>query len=248
MPGGHLIIRHEDQSLLVNTGCPVSMGTRPTLVFLGREIPVLERYHGLTVAQWSELIGLHIDGLLGSDVLGRYAVAIDPEAGRTSFDEIRATKSRARAVPSSVVAGLPVVEVGLGGERLRALLHTGATVSCLRDADTKDYTCVGVVRDCYPGIGEFTTELRRVPLLFGDVPVSLECGLIPAELERALRAVGVSGVVGANLLQEFAISWGPRFSEIGLMARRTASPPVSPAPYSMPRPVESASFTSFLTP
>ena len=233
--------------MLVNTGCPVSMGTGPSFVFLGHEIPVLQRYHDLTVPQWSEVIGVHIDGLLGSDVLARYAVVIDSEAGRASFDEVRA-KPQGRKVPLSVVAGLPVIEVGLGGGRLRVLLHTGATLSCLRDSDTKDYACVAVARDCYPGVGEFTTELRRVPLLFGDQPVNLECGLIPAELDRALRAVGVSGVVGTNLLQEFAVSWGPRFSELGLMARRTASPPVSPAAYAMPRPVESDSFTSFLTP
>lgn len=234
--------------MLVNTGCPVSMGTRQSLVFLDHEIPVLQRYHDLTVAQWSEMIGVHIDGLLGSDILGHYAVAIDPEAGRISFDEVRASKSRARTMPLSTVAGLPVIEVGLGGGRLRVLLHTGATLSCLRDGDTKDYTCVGVVRDCYPGLGEFTTELRRVPLLFGDQSVSLECGLIPAQLERSLRAVGVTGVVGTNLLQEFTVSWGPRFSELRLVARRTVTPPIGPAPHAMPRPLESASPTPFLAP
>lgn len=248
MPGGHLIIRHNALSLLVNTGCPVSMGTRPSLLFPDREIPVLERYHGVTVPQWGEIIGVHIDGLLGSDVLGRYAVAIDPEAARVTFDGKRAARSRARVAPLSVVAGLPVIDVGLGGRRMRVLLHTGATLSCLRDVDTKDYPCVGVVRDCYPGLGEFTTELRRVPLSFGDQPVHLECGLIPAELERALRAVGVSGVVGTNLLQDFALAWGPHFSDLGMVARRTVDPPIHPAADEMPRPIAYRPLPSYLSP
>jgi hypothetical protein len=72
---------------------------------------------------------------------------------------------------------MPVVEVGLAGSKLRLLFHTGATLSCLREVDTRALRCVGVARDYYPGLGEFTTELRQVTLMFGDQQVSLECGL-----------------------------------------------------------------------
>ena len=244
MPGGHLIIRHGDQSLLVNTGCPVSMGIRPTLMFLGREIAVLQRYQGLTVSQWSEIIGLNIDGVLGSDVLGRHAAIIDPERRRVVFDEKLPPGSQAQAVPVSTVAGLPVLALGLAGARVQLLLHTGATLSCLRDSDTKDYPCVAVVRDCYPGIGEFTTELRQVPLLFGGQRMNLDCGLMPAPLEQALRAVQVAGVVGANLLEQFAVAWGPHFQELSIVERRDAARPIHPAPYAMPRPHYGTSPTS----
>jgi len=236
MPGGHLIIRDGAQSLLVNTGCPVSMGTRPSLVFLDHEIAVLQRYQGLTVAQWSEIIGLNIDGILGSDVLGRHSVVIDPDRGRMVFDEKLAPESQAQAIPVSTVAGLPVLAVGLAGARVQLLLHTGATLSCLRDSDTKDYPCIAVVRDCYPGLGEFTTELRQVPLLFGGQRINLDCGLMPAPLEQALHAVQVAGVVGANLLQQFALAWGPNFQELSIVERRDAATPLHPAPSAMPRP------------
>lgn len=228
MGRGHLVVYQEAQAMLLNTGCPVSMGRRPSFQFLDREIPALQRYHGMTVQQWSEVIGINIDVVLGSDVLGRYAVAIDPEARQVVFDD-DAARPHARGAPLETVAGMPVVGVGLAGGRRRLLFHTGAVLSCLRDVDTRDHPCVGVARDSYPGLGEFATELRQVPLVFGDQPVSLECGQLPAPLERALRTTAIDGIVGTNLLRTFAVAWGPRFSELRLAARDTFTAPVRPA-------------------
>src|SRR5512144_3385455 len=223
MPGGHLILHHDGDTLLLTTGSPVSMGRRSTYRFLDRELPVLRRYQGMTMEQWSESVGVNVDALLGCDVLGRHAVTIDPEAGEVVFDEDPPRPSSGVA-PLGTVAGMPVVEVGLAGRKLRALLHTGATLSCFREVDTRTQRCVGVARDCYPGVGEFTTVLRQVTLVFGDLPVSLECGLLPSAVEQALRPVDVHGIVGTNLLQAFTVGWGPRFSELRLVARPFMAP------------------------
>ena len=223
MPGGHLILRHDDHTLLLATGSPVSMGRRPTYRFLDREIPVLLRYQGMTMEQWSESIGVNIDVLLGCDVLGRHAVTIDPEASHVVFDEDTA-RPCAHIAPLWTVAGMPVVEIGLAGRKLRALLHTGATLSCLREVDIRAQRCVGVARDCYPGLGEFTTELRQVTLMFGDQQVSLECGLLPPAIEQALRPVDVHGIVGTDLLRAFGVGWGPGFSELRLVALPVSAP------------------------
>ena len=225
MREGHLVVRNDAQALLLNTGCPVSMGRRPSFEFLDREIPALQRYHGMTVEQWSEVIGINIDVVLGSDVLGRSAVAIDPGAGRVVFDDDTA-RPHARGARLETVAGLPVVEVGLAGGKRRVLFHTGATLTCLRDLDTRAHPCVGVARDSYPGLGEFATELRQVPLVFGDQPISLECGLLPAPLERALRATDIDGIVGTNLLRTFSVGWGSGFSKLRLATRATFTAPV----------------------
>lgn len=223
MPGGHLILRYDSQALLLDTGSPVSLGRRSSYRFLDREIPVLQRYQGMSMEQWSERIGINIDALLGCDVLGRYAVAIDPAAGHVVFDGDAASPGSAVA-PLWTVAGMPVVEVGLAGKKLRALFHTGATLSCLPELATRTHRCVGVARDCYPGLGEFTTELRQVPLMIGDQPVTLECGVLPSAVEQALRPVELHGIVGADLLRAFNVGWGPGFSELRLVARRLTAP------------------------
>lgn len=240
MPGGHLVIRHDAQALLLDTGSPVSVGRRSSYDVLDRVIPVLQRYQGMNVEQWSEIIGINIEALLGSDVLSRYAVAIDPEAGHVSFDH-ESPGPRTRGAGLDTVAGMPVIEIGMAGRKLRALLHTGATLSCLRDVDTRDHPCVGVTRGCFPGVGEYTTELRRVPLVIADRTVSLECGSLPWPLERALRPADVHGIVGTDLLRTFVLGWGPGFSELRLAPRRTMAAPIRLARLRVGAPVGNAS-------
>lgn len=223
MPGGHLILHHDGHTLLLATGSPVSMGRRSTYHFLDREIPVLRRYQGMTMEQWSESVGVNVDALLGCDVLGRHAVTIDPEAGEVVFDEDPPRPSSGVA-PLGTVAGMPVVEVGLAGRMLRALLHTGATLSCFREVDTRTQRCVGLARDCYPGQGEFTTVLRAVTLMLGEREVSLECGILPPAIEQALRPVEVHGIVGTDLLRAFAVGWGRGFNELRLVALSFRAP------------------------
>jgi len=219
MLGGSLVVHCDNLDLLLDTGSPVSLGRQPSCYILGREIPLLQRYKGMTVDERSAHVGTNIDLVLGTDVLSHHAVAIDPQSGEVDFDD-DPPGLNCRVAPLETLGGLPVVEVQLAGRKLRALFHTGAAVSCMRDADTRTFRCVGVARDSYPGFGEFATELRRVPLMFGNQPVGLECGLLPSALERALRPVGVQGVVGTNLLQTFTVGWGPGFSELRLQPRR----------------------------
>ncbi|MGE5760491.1 MAG: hypothetical protein ACM37V_09080 [Gemmatimonadota bacterium] len=226
MSVGHLlIIRHRAQTLLLDTGSPVSIGRRPITRFLDREIPLLPSYQGMTVEEWSETIGVHIDVLLGSDVLSRFDVTIDPDAGAVVFDTAP-QNSRTAAAPLHTVAGMPVVVFGLAGRRLKALLHTGAMLSCLRTADVGAYRLVGVARDHYPGIGEFTTDLRLVPLMFGDQPIMLECGRMPPTVERVLGPVDLHGIIGTNLLRTFSVGWRPGFGELRIVARRRPAAPL----------------------
>jgi hypothetical protein len=219
MLGGNLVVHYDNLDLLLDTGSPVSMGRQPSCYVLGREIPLLQRYKGMTVEQRSGQLGTNIDLVLGTDVLAHHAVGIDLQSGEVDFDD-DPPGLNSRVAPLATLGGIPVVEVRLGGRTLRALFHTGAALSCLPDAETRTYRCVGVARDSYPGFGEFATELRRVPLMFGDQPVGLECGLLPSAVEAALRPLEVHGVVGTNLLQLFSVGWGPGFSELRLQPRR----------------------------
>ena len=229
MRGGHLLIRHAAQTMLLDTGSPVSIGYRPSCHLLDREIPLSRQYQGMTMEQWSETIGVRIDVLLGSDVLGRFAVTIDADAGDVVFDGAPLGR-HAGAAPLHTVAGLPTAVIRTAGRKVRALLHTGATVSCLREADLAPHRAVGVVRDYYPGVGEFATELRLVPLMFGDQPVHLECGRLPPTIEAALSPLGLHGIVGTNLLRTFSIGWGPGYSGLFLAPRRQPAAPLGFAP------------------
>jgi hypothetical protein len=230
MVRGHLVIHHDRQRMLLDTGSPVSVGRHSVCRFLGHEILLLQRYKGMTLDERSAQIGTPCDVLLGTDVLAHFAVQIDLEVGHVVFGEKLAESTPAAALQT--VGGLPIVEIRVSGRTLRALLNTGATLSCLREGDTRTCRCVGVAREAYPGLGEFATELRRVPLTIGDQPVTLECGLLPSTLKQALRPLSVRGVLGTDLLKALRVGWGAGFSELHLAAPRQsaahrASHPVS---------------------
>ena len=222
--GGHFFIRHDGLTLLLDTGSPVSVGQRSPYRFLGRDVAVVRQYNDMTIPDLSEIVRTRVDMLLGADVLSRYAVAIDPEAGRVTFgSDPRAP--RPRPVPLEVIGGIPVVNVSLAGRPRRVLLHTGASLSCLRDTDTRTYRSVGVARDNYPGLGEFATELRRVPMSIGDQPLTLVCGSLPPVLEQSLVRVRVHGIVGTNLLRSYKLGWAPGFCTLLLWPRRVSAGP-----------------------
>lgn len=223
--GGHLILRHDAQVLLLDTGSPVSVGLGSSYRFLGRDFPVQSIYNGMTTEELSEMLGAHIDVLLGADVLGQFRVTIDTETSRVAFGDDQ-WLAGARVLPLHTIGGLPVVDVTLAGRTRRLLLHTGATVSCLASADTGSYPCVGTARDFYPGLGEFATELRVVAITFGSHTDELECGSTPPVLERALYMVGVHGLLGTNLLRSFKLGWSPGFTELRLL-RHTAAAALS---------------------
>jgi hypothetical protein len=219
--GGHLMLWHDSQVLLLDTGSPVSIGRGPTWRFLGRDFPLESSYNGMTTEELSETLSTQIDVLLGADVLAQFRVTIDTETGLVAFGDDE-WLAGARVLPLHTVAGLPVVDVTLAGRSRRLLLHTGATVSCLASRDTEPYPCVGTARDLYPGLGEFVTDVRVVPINFGSHTDKLECGTLPTTLERALLNVGVHGLVGTNLLRSFKLGWSPGFREMRLL-RHTAA-------------------------
>jgi hypothetical protein len=219
--GGHLILRHHAQALLLDTGSPVSVGRGPSWRFLGRDFPLQSRYNGMTTEDLSETLGTQVDILLGADVLAQFRVTIDTETSRVAFGDDE-WLAGARVLPLHTVGGLPVIECKLAGRSRRMLLHTGATVTCLPSGDTGPYPCVGTARDVYPGLGEFATDVRIVPITFGSHTDELECGSLPMTLERALLNVGVHGLVGTNLLRSFKLGWSPGFRELRLL-RHTAA-------------------------
>jgi hypothetical protein len=229
--GGHVLLRQGDQVLLLDTGSPVSVGQQTPCRFLGRDFPVQSTYNGMTTDALSEMLGTHIDVLLGADVLAQFGVSIDTETCRVAFGD-DPWLTGAKRLPLHSVGGIPVVDVTLAGKARRLLLHTGATVSCLMSTDIRPYPCTGIARDVYPGLGEFATELRLVPITFGNQVEELECGSLPAVLQRALLMVGVHGLVGTNLLRTFKLGWSPGFHEMRLL--RHAELPTDGRPKGLP--------------
>ena len=78
---GHLLIRDNENIILVDTGSPVTMHKESTLSFLGREHRVLNK----GVDYLSRLAGVEFTTLMGMDILSQYRVVFDYENEEITF-------------------------------------------------------------------------------------------------------------------------------------------------------------------
>ena len=76
----HLIIEDNGKTLLIDTGSPFSIFGHPSLDFCGRQFP-----KGLTMISTdavSNLLGMHIDALVGNNILKHFKVVFDYANGK----------------------------------------------------------------------------------------------------------------------------------------------------------------------
>jgi hypothetical protein len=121
----------------------------------------------------SELVGIDCRGLLGADVFGCFDQIIDLPGGRLTLDSGE-LEHPGHAIELGEFMGIPIIPVTVAGKTFRLFFDTGAQVSYLQDDALETFPSAGVMRDFYPGFGEFETETHNVPISLGPL-VDLSC-------------------------------------------------------------------------
>jgi hypothetical protein len=197
---GHIIAATDEQRLLVDTGSPWSVGRCPSIAIAGAEYPLHSSLMGQSFADLVELAGVDADCLLGMDVLVRYRLQLDLQAGQMVLgDDHGAIAATALAVRS--VMGVPTVSARVEHSDLDAYVDTGARLSYIPSELAAGLAADQEQEDFYPGVGRFRTLVCRVSWQVGQVVVELECGSLPAQLEAALMVGGCRAILGAGLLR-----------------------------------------------
>ena len=206
---GHVLVEVEQDRVLVDTGSPHSIGNAPTFAFMGDDHRLQSSFQGASIDQISALVGTRVTVLLGGDILSRYDMRLDLDAGTATFsvDEMPCAGHTAHL---EYFTGVPIVQVGVGGHGRRLFFDTGAKLSYLHSSLAQGLPRVGRDRDFFPGFGEFEVELvnqqvdicgRQVPLAFGSLPMLLETALLLA---------GVEGILGAGVFEGARVTYAPR--------------------------------------
>lgn len=212
---GHLIMQTPAGRMLLDTGAPRSMGTGRAVTLNGRTFPLVEGYMGLSVAGLCDLVGTPFDVLLGADVLGQYDVVFDVRGGSVGFSEAP-QEMPADALVLEDVMGVPVVEVRVGGEAIRAFFDTGAKLSYLDAAAAGAFPEAGTAEDFHPLMGRFTTATRDVPMQLGAQRAVVRCGTLPELLQVTLMLCGVRGILGTCVLERCRAVLACRTGRLGL--------------------------------
>jgi hypothetical protein len=204
---GHVILESGGARVLLDTGAPISVGSVRNWTFEGMPVHLERDYYGVTAEKLSAHIGAGIDVLLGMDFLGEKVFQIDVEAGQFRLLEPTDPLPDGERVPITLMVGVPTIGFHLDGAEIRAFLDTGARLSYLSGDLIAGFDAVATVRDFHPSAGLFETPVRLVPVAFGQTAATLHSGALPPQLDVSLSAVGVRGIVGTDLLEQFIVTF-----------------------------------------
>ena len=84
---------------------------------------------------------------------------------------------------------------------VRCVFDTGAPLSYVPGTVATRHEVIGEREDFFPGLGDFSTSVYRIPMQIGTSPLLLECGVLPPLLQMALSLLCPSGyIVGSQIL------------------------------------------------
>lgn len=200
----HLIIEDNGKTLLVDTGSPFSIFDGAALDFCGRQFP--KGMTMLSAETISNLLGMHVDALVGNDVLRQYAVLVDYSGGTITFSDENLSLPGSQAVTLGNSFGIPKVTMQLRGQEGTFFLDTGAKISYVKANTLEGLTPDGQATDFYVGYGDFDTPIYHVPTSIGNHEFTVQYGTLPRILELSLIGLsGTTGVVGYDFFNNHVV-------------------------------------------
>lgn len=218
---GHIVLKANANSLLIDTGAPSSVGNSSPLDFAGRTHDVSPNYMGVTPESLScHSVGTTINGLVGADILNQYDILFDSSRHRITLSE-EELPTDDDFLPLDAFMGIPIIETVVAGETVRMFFDTGAKLSYLNPDLSAKFPSAGEERDFYPGVGDFTTHTHTVPIGIGGREITLRVGILPELLQATLMMADTGGILGTALLDAYTVLFAPRRRIMSLQERNT---------------------------
>lgn len=219
MVDGHIVLKAGANLLLIDTGAPSSVASSSPLEFAGRTYEVSSEYMGVSPESLSGSVGTIINGLVGADILNQYDILIDSNCCRIVLSE-EELPTDDDCLPLHAFMGIPIVEAVVSGEVVRMFFDTGAKLSYLSPELSAKFPSAGEERDFYPGIGDFTTQTRSVPIGIGGREIILRTGILPGVLQATLMMANTGGILGTAIIDAYTVIFAPRRKIMSLQERK----------------------------
>jgi len=201
---GHAIITEGKNTILIDTGAPSTIHVRSNIEFCGDSYHCTTNYMGLTVERISEMLGVQITTLLGTDILMNYKILFDYRNELIEFSKA-GHDFNGEEVNISSFMGIPIVKLRIGDKNFKFFLDTGAKLSYLFSNFTANYNSIGREEDFYPGIGQFETECYEILTSLGNKEFKVKYGNLPDLLQMTLMLGGTNGIIGFDFFNNFKV-------------------------------------------
>ncbi len=207
---GHLLSKINGLVYLLDTGAPTSFGDPGKIQINNEQIQIQNNYLGLTAPKLSEYIDFKVDGLLGGDIFNRVDALIDIK-NRELLLSSQFIQMHGNMININFKLGVPLLSVKVGNTEMKMIFDTGAKISYLSNLPQKDAVIEEYMTDFYPGIGSFSTPIRRFDTRLGDIQSkTLKYGTLPETLSMLVAIVGANGIVGNEVFNSGVLCYSPR--------------------------------------
>ena len=201
---GHAIIVDGENTILIDTGAPLTIHIANNIEFCGENYNCSTSYGGITVEKISEMLGAHITTLLGTDVLMNYKILFDYRNKLVEFSK-EELYLNGEEVNISSFMGIPIIELFIDNQKLKFFLDTGAKLSYLSSSFTTNYDIIGREDDFYPGVGQFETACYEILTRLRENEFIVKYGNLPDLLQMTLMLGGTNGIIGFDFFNNFKI-------------------------------------------
>lgn len=207
---GHILIQTRDaEFILLDTGSPKSFkrGDAEISILMDK----IDNNDGLLEKISSHIGCQQIIGLIGSDFLKDKDVSIDPLSETIIFSPPMEGNASYRGtnLDMGICMGIPTIEFEINGGKHTAFVDTGARLNYISPELTENIENIKPtqrgVKDFYPSLGEFDTDVYRLEISIGSKPVVMNFGTMPLLLKTAIGITGINSIIGSELLKTFAM-------------------------------------------
>jgi len=208
----HLSVQLASGCWLIDTGSPMSFGAG--VVDTGHEKhQVPTSLLGLTLGKLQEFVGQDYVGLLGVDILNRYACHFDVPNGKMTFFKEAPSSKPGKRVALDQVMGVPLLDAEVDGQTQRLIFDTGAQYSYLKNIDKKSEDRVGRGRDFHPMLGNFDIEFFLKKLGIGSIKTDIQVASNP-DVTVMCQTFKADGILGLEPLRNHPALYLPKTQEL----------------------------------
>ena len=217
---GHIIVTINSVKYLLDTGSPISFGNVPVVSIDGKDFPLQPSAVGMTIETINRLGGLQIDGLMGMNILKHFDARITPNKTFFSSTTFPLADNAVHLPIVDSIMTVPVVQIGMAGEKHRLFFDTGAKLGYLHEDLLQGHESTGETNDFYPTIGQFTVPTYRVSIDIAEQQAeTITFGVLPPPLKSLLYSGNIKGILGSELLQKYNVVLSSLTNQIVLEER-----------------------------
>lgn len=219
---GRPILQIGSVRALLDTAAPLSLGDGVKLDLLDLDLSPPPCVGKFDLHALRERIGGGIRAVLGADVLSRVRFLLDWDRGEATFARTGLPLS-GTSVEVSKTSGVPFVEAACRGRNGVGFIATGSRLSYTHPRFVRGLQPVAMAEDYYPGFGPFWTPVYQLCVGMGGTEIESEFGLLPDDLQQAMRASGLAWIFGSRLLRGGPVLFDLPASRI-VLGREAISP------------------------